>query len=203
MLNRKFNSIRASAQIDKRSSIAQQSHNQQRLSQSQSMEMQSNYQRAQNNALMNLSKEALNRSKMSSPHERRFDYDTSPLRSPMMKTSPQHPYVNLMHQQQQAYNNIPPYQLQYQNNASIVNQPSSEQTWNLPNTAQQAPLVTHYTAAQIYMRPKQVTVPERNSAEFTSNKKPPPPEVPKRLSSTISTGSLTSLKKVNGLSRSS
>lgn len=215
MLNRKFASIRASAQIDKRSSVAH-SHNNQRMSQSQSMEMQSNYQRTQNinnNVLMNLSKEALNRSKMSSPLDRRFDYDaspaTTPVRSPLMKSTSQHPYVNLMHQQQQAYN-IPPYQLQYQNNASIVNQPSSDsinQSWNPPSTAQQPiPLVTHYTAAQIYMRPKVIApvYPEQNSPAYSTNsKKPPPPEVPKRLSSTISTGSLSSLKKTNGLSRSS
>lgn len=200
MLNRKFASIRASAQIDKRSSsVASSSHNHQRLSQSQSMEMQSNYQRTPNNALMNLTKDVVNRSRVSSP---RFDYDTSPgatpVRSPLMKSTPQHPYVNLMHHQPQPYNNIPPYQMQYQN-ASIINQPPPDpvnQAWN--SNAQAQPLVTHYTAAQIYMRPKVIASPEQ-----AYSKKPPPPEVPKRLSSTISTGSLTSLKKTNGLSRSS
>lgn len=89
--------------------------------------------------------------------------------------------------------------MQYHSNASIVNQPppdSVSQAWN--SNAQAQPLVTHYTAAQIYMRPKVIASPE-----LAYSKKPPPPEVPKRLSSTISTGSLTSLKKTNGLSRSS
>lgn len=191
--------------IDKRNSAAQNSN--QRMSQSQSMDMQSSYHQRNhsvnnNNILMNLSKEAASRS-MSRTHE----YDSSPLatpiRSPMVKSSPQHPYVNLMHQQ--SYN-IPPYQLQYQNNATLSNQSTpdaSNQSWS---GSQPIPLVTHYTAAQIYMRPK-VNVNSynyQNSSAYSSlNKKPPPPEVPKRLSSSISTGSTASLKKSNGLSRSS
>lgn len=129
-----------------------------------------------------------------------------------MKSSPQHPYVNLMHQQQQqpAYN-ITPYQLQYQNNVS-VGSPSTpdpaNQSWNYQSQTPPLPLVTHYTAAQIYMRPKVIAPPpsfnqQTSPAYATVNKKPPPPEVPKRLSSSASAGSTSSLKKINGLSRSS
>lgn len=213
MLNRKFASIRANVKVDKRNSPAQN----QRLSQSQSMEMQSNYQRTQNinnnNILMNLSKEASVRS-MSS-HDRRLEFDSSPVatpvRSPLMKSSPQHPYVNLLHHQQPySNNNIPPYQLQYQTNASTPE--SVNQSWNLQNAPQ--PIAQHYTAAQIYMRPKvnanaasgynnNQQQQQSPSAYSSVSKKPPPPEVPKRLSSSISIGSTSSLKKSNGLSRSS
>jgi IQ motif and SEC7 domain-containing protein len=105
----------------------------------------------------------------------------TPMRSAVVKTQ-QHPYVNLMHQHA-------PYQLQYQNQST----PEMSQ-WNQP-----APLVQHYTAAQIYMRPKALA--SQQSSPTLLNKKPPPPEVPKRLSSSI-TGSQSSLKKSNGLSRS-
>lgn len=211
MLNRKFASIRANVKIDKRNSAAQNTN--QRMSQSQSMDMQSKYHQrnhsVNNNILMNLTKEAANRS--ISSHERRTleSYDASPLatpiRSPIMKSSTQHPYVNLMHQPNY---NIPPYQLQYQNNAPLSNQSTPDpanQSWG---NSQPIPLVTHYTAAQIYMRPKVNVVNSsynyQNSSAYSSiNKKPPPPEVPKRLSSSISTGSTSSLKKSNGLSRSS
>lgn len=217
MLNRKFASIRANSKIDKRNSVAQ--HANQRLSQSQSMEMQNNYHRTHNNSnlLMNLSKEAVARSKTS--HERRtLEFDSSPntpVRSPHMKTSSQHPYVNLLHQQQSYSNsnsNIAPYQLQYQNNVPLVQSQSTpdqiNQSWNLQNPSiPPVPLVTHYTAAQIYMRPKVNSnsySPQTSPAYAPINsKKPPPPEVPKRMSSSISTGSTTSLKKSNGLSRSS
>ena len=163
MLNRKFASIRANVKIDRRSS------NTHRMSTSQSMDMN---------------------------HRNRSVYDASPLatpmRSPIMKTL-QHPYVNLLHQQQ----HFPPYQLQYQNQST----PEMNQSWSHQNTPPPAPLVQHYTAAQIYMRPKPV-VSQQSSPSLVS-KKPPPPEVPKRLSSSISTGSQSSLKKSNGLSRSS
>lgn len=207
MLNRKFASIRANVKIDKRNSVSQKPN--QRMSQSQSMDMQTNYHHrnhsVNNNILMNLSKEAANRS--ISQHERRtLEFDASPLatpmRSPIMKSSPQHPYVNLLHQPNY---NIPPYQLQYQNSAPLSNQSTpdpSNQQWH---NSQPIPLVTHYTAAQIYMRPKvSNSYNYPNSSAYSSiNKKPPPPEVPKRLSSSISTGSTSSLKKSNGLSRSS
>lgn len=211
MLNRKFASIRANSKVDKRSSVAQ--HANQRMSQSQSMDMQSNYQRTQNNnILMNLAKEANARSLND---RRNIEFDSSPvgtpMRSPIMKSSSQHPYVNLMHQQQQQQSyNITPYQLQYQNNVSIASPStpdSMNQSWNFQSQTPPVPLVTHYTAAQIYMRPKVNAPPSFNQqtspAYSTVNKKPPPPEVPKRLSSSVSTGSTSSLKKANGLSRSS
>lgn len=212
MLNRKFASIRANSKVDKRSSTASQ-----RMTQSQSMDMQSNYQRTQNNnaILMNLAKEANARSLND---RRAVEYDSSPagtpMRSPLMKSTPQHPYVNLMHQQQQQHQqqsyNITPYQLQYQNNVT-VGSPSTpdsmNQSWSYQSQTPPVPLVTHYTAAQIYMRPKVNAPPSFNQqtspAYSTVNKKPPPPEVPKRLSSQASSGSTASLKKPNGLSRSS
>lgn len=215
MLNRKFASIRANSKIDKRNSAAQ--HVNQRLSQSQSMEMQSNYKRTHNsnnhNLLMSLSKEAVARSKSS--HERRtLEFDSSPstpVRSPHMKPASQIPYVNLLHQQQSfSSNNIAPYQLQYQNNVPLVQGQSTSsdqinQSWNLQSPT--PPIVTHYTAAQIYMRPKvnaNSYSPQTSPAYAPVNsKKPPPPEVPKRMSSSISIGSTSSLKKANGLSRSS
>lgn len=208
MLNRKFASIRANVKIDKRNSVTPNTN--QRMSQSQSMDMQSKYHQrnhsVNNNILMNLTKEAANRS--ISSHERRtLEYDASPLatpiRSPIMKSS-QHPYVNLLHQPNY---NIPPYQLQYQNSATLSNQSTPDPTNQSWSHSPPIPLVTHYTAAQIYMRPK-VNVNSsynyQNSSAYSSiNKKPPPPEIPKRLSSSISTGSTSSLKKANGLSRSS
>lgn len=170
MLNRKFASIRANVKVDRRSSSSQ------RMTTSQSMDMQSNQRKDR--------------------HRSAFDFEANPLATPMrspMKPSPQHPYVNLLHQQQ-CY---APYQLQYQNQSTPD---SINQSWNLQNTTPPVPLAQHYTAAQIYMRPKAtVTSPAYSSI----NKKPPPPEVPKRLSSSISTGSQSSLKKQNGLSRSS
>lgn len=210
MLNRKFASIRANVKIDKRNSVTPSAN--QRMSQSQSMDMQSNYLRNQsvnNNILLNMSKEAAARS-MS--HDRRvLDFDPSPLstpvRSPIMKATPPHPYVNLMHQQQN-FNNVSPYQLQYQSHIPMANQFAPDgmsQSFN-QNSAPGTPVLTHYTAAQIYMRPKvaanaygQLT----SSVPSLNSKKPPPPEVPKRLSSSISVGSTSSLKKTNGLSRSS
>lgn len=207
MLNQKFASIRANSKTDKRNSVTH--HDNQRLSQSQSMEMPANYQQSQkinNNILMNLTKTASARSSYSRP-----DFDSGsveiPTRSPVPKTFAQHPYVNLMHpQQHQSYNDIARYQLQYQNsNVSIGSQSTPDamhQSWNLQSPTQQVPLTTHFTAAQIYMRPK-VNVSPYSSTYSTASKKPPPPEVPKRLSSTISMGSNSSLKKSNELSRSS
>lgn len=164
MLNRKFAAIRANVKVDRRSSSTH------RMTTSQSMDVH-NHQRSMKD-------------------RNRFDFDASPLatplRSPVMKSTPQHPYVNLLHQQQ-CY---APYQhqLQYQNQSAPE---ALNQTWN---QTPPVPLAQHYTAAQIYMRPK---------VSVTVSKKPPPPEVPKRLSSSISTGSQSSLKKTNGLSRSS
>lgn len=209
MLNRKFASIRANVKIDKRVSVTPSTN--QRMSQSQSMDMQSSYLRNQsvnNNFLLNM-KEVAARATLND--RRVLEFDPSPLSTPVrspMKVTPPHPYVNLMHQQQQCFNNVSPYQLQYQSHIPMANQfaPDGMTQSFHQNSAPGTPVLTHYTAAQIYMRPKVAAnaygqlaspVPSLNS------KKPPPPEVPKRLSSTISVGSTSSLKKTNGLSRSS
>lgn len=204
MLNRKFASIRANVKVDKRNSAASHNSAKQRLSQSQSMEMQSNYQRSQSNS--NSMTRDLNR--LMASHDRKLDFDSSPLATPVRKISqkatPQHPYVNLLHQQPQPFNSISPYQLQYQNSMPMAIQSPDpmNQSWSVP---QPVPHMPHFTAAQIYMRPKNVIPynPQPSSAYSSINKKPPP-EVPKRQGSTISNaGSLTSLKKPNGLSKSS
>lgn len=203
MLNRKFASIRANGKTDKRASVTNNSN--QRLSQSQSMDLKTSYQRNPN-ILLNLSKIASPR--MS--HERRtLDFDTSPSMTPTrtsintLKSNQAHPYVNLLHQSPN--NNFTPYQLQYQNSVPNLNpliHDQINQSWNHQNPIQQVPIVTHYTAAQIYMRPKvNVNAQSHQTSPTVVNKKPPPPEVPKRLSSTG--GSQSSLKKSNGLSRSS
>lgn len=250
MLNKKFASIRATAneKTEKRSSVAsssiinqqqqQQQQSHQRLSQSQSMEMFSggvNYHQTNNEILMNIrsspslydQRASLNSSSSptipaasSSPH----------LRGGVMKAPP-HAYVNLLHQQQYHHNNnlTSPQHLQYQNTSSgsmvfgspIILDPSSSnntinnnnngtcqnQSWNTSlnslNNSTASPLVTHYTAAQIYMRPKnllqqqQQSQPSNSSSPIVSHKKPPP-DVPKRLSSVVQ----TAMKKTNGLSRS-
>ncbi|KAL7019472.1 hypothetical protein ACKWTF_011130 [Chironomus riparius] len=244
MLNKKFASIRATANVktEKRSSIASSSNNNnnnnmmmnQRLSQSQSMEMYGgiNYhqqqQQANNDVLMNITKESL---RSATPSQ--FDHQqqrlmmnsspATPTRNVMMMKSSPHPYVNLMHQQ---YNTSPHQHLQYQNNSNntsaisfgspiMFDSSSQNQSWNsLNNIAPPTPVAQHFTAAQIYMRPK---VPKQStnatpqlSPQFTQQHqqvspspkvthKKAPPEVPKRMPSTVSTNSL---KKQNGLSRS-
>lgn len=199
MLNRKFASIRANVKTDKRGSFAQNEN--QRLPQSRSMDMKSSYQR-NNNIFLNLTKEATSRS--ISNERRNFDFDDSStettMRSPI-NTAPHHPYVNLMHQKK--FNSVSnsPYQLQYQN-VSQSTPDSMNQSWNLQNQPNPIPLLTHFTAAQIYMRPK-VNANQCGRETSPSYTKKPPPEVPKRLSSTISNGSTSSLKKTSGLSRSS
>lgn len=115
MLNKKFASIRATANVkteNKRSSVAssiashhqqQQQQQSQRLSQSQSMEMFNsgvNYQTTNNEILMNMrSSPSLydQRTAMNSSSPNVAAQPTTPhhLR---MKASP-HPYVNLLHQQ--------------------------------------------------------------------------------------------------------
>lgn len=214
MLNRKFASIRANVKVDRRSFSAKQVTK--RMSQSQSMDMQSHYQRTQNvnnNVLMNNAKDSFQR--LNASYDRRVsDFDSSPVTSvrssPIMKSAAPtlHPYVNLLHQQMSNYNNVTPYQLQYQNNVlqgQSTPDAMTNQSWNSQSPS---PLVTHYTAAQIYMRPKVIVNSDNqqgSSACSTVSKKPPPPEVPKRLSSTMAvSGSTTSLRKSNGaLSRSS
>lgn len=111
MLNKKFASIRATANVkteNKRSSVAssiashhqqqQQQQQHQRLSQSQSMEMFGsgvNYQTANNEILMNM---------RSSPslYDQRTALNSSPAQPTTphhLRMKPSHPYVNLLHQQ--------------------------------------------------------------------------------------------------------
>jgi hypothetical protein len=232
MMNKKFASIRATANVktEKRSSVASSGMTpslHQRLSQSQSMEMYGiNYhhqQQLQNNeSLMNMSKESLRSATLSPGAIAQFDQRSlmspaSPqLRSSIIMKSSAHPYVNLMHQQ---YSPATHQQLQYQNsnNGSQLSFGSPNffdststpnQSWNSLNstTPLTSPQVTHYTASQIYMRPKNLIQQQQSpqhhqqahSSPLASHKKQPP-EVPKRMPSTVSTGSL---KKSNGLSRS-
>ncbi|XP_070507771.1 IQ motif and SEC7 domain-containing protein 1-like isoform X3 [Chironomus tepperi] len=241
MLNKKFASIRATANVktEKRSSIASSSNNNnmmmnQRLSQSQSMEMYGgmNYHHHQhqtnNDILMNITKESSLRSATPSQydHQQRIMINSSPAtptRNAMMMKSSPHPYVNLMHQQYHNNSNTSPHQhLQYQNNSNntsalsfgspiMIDNNSQNQSWNSIN--QPSPVSQHYTAAQIYMKPKilkhQQNIQPQLSPQFTQQQqvspspkvthKKVPPEVPKRMPSTVST---TSLKKQNGLSRS-
>jgi hypothetical protein len=223
MLNRKFASIRANANVDKRNSISQhnnnnyhqQSETHQRMSTSQSMEMQSNYMKAQN-LMSNFARDSSSRTSNSS-ERRGFEYESSPISSSLRnlnvsKTNPSpHPYVNLLHQQQQQQQTpmqcFPPYQLQYQTSSPLNGHNQSyhhdqmNQSWNNQSPSHTAPLVTHYSASQIYMRPKQSAL--LNQHHQHGSKKSLPPEVPKRISSTVSNhGSQTSLKKSNGMLRS-
>lgn len=240
MLNRKFASIRANANVDKRNSISQQQqHNNnnnyhqqseinQRMSTSQSMEMQSNYMKAQNlmsNFTRDSSSSRTSNSNNNSESRRGFEYDSSPISSSLRnlnvsKSNPSpHPYVNLLHQQQQQQQTPlqcfpPPYQLQYQASSPLNNghnhqqssyhhDPIMNQSWNnqSPSHSTPPPLVTHYSASQIYMRPKLTAL--LNQHHQHGSKKSLPPEVPKRMSSNVSNhGSQTSLKKSNGMLRS-
>jgi IQ motif/SEC7 domain-containing protein len=228
MLNKKFASIRATAHVkqnEKRtSSIASGNNasNNQRMSQSQSMEMYGmNYQANNSNEIFMRDHRTIATMSSSSGIA---SSPTTPLRnnSLLMKNgqpnSTSHPYVNLMHQQYQQQQQMSPH-LQYQNNnnsstsnlsfGSPMIVDNSNQSW----TSNPSPLVQHYTAAQIYMRPKNYIQPNatqsqphspqhlsnsNTSSPMVSHRKPPP-EVPKRMTSSVST---TSLKKSNGLSRS-
>lgn len=238
MLNKKFASIRETANVktEKRSSMAsgggssvinhhhQQHQQNQRLSQSQSMEMFGavNYQ-INNNEMLRSSpslydqRTPLNSSSPINNHQ-------AHLRGTMLLKASPHAYVNLLHHQYQNNNNPSPQQhhLQYQNNntsgsmsfgSPIIHDNSSSpnnnsQQWNSTpslNSNTASPIGTHYTAAQIYMRPKnqlqphqQHQQPSNASSPAVSHKKLPP-DVPKRLSSSIA-----GVKKHhNGLSRSS
>lgn len=242
MLNKKFASIRATANVktEKRSSMAsgdnniinhhQQQQQNQRLSQSQSMEM---FGGINNEMLMSMrsspslydQKTSLNSSSPINNHANNTTIQASPhLRGAMLMKASPHPYVNLLHHQYQNNNNALPQQhLQYQNtssgsmsfgspiildssspNISINNSTCQNQQWNSTpslnsSTATASPLGTHYTAAQIYMRPKIHLQPQpSNSSSPVVSHKKLAPEVPKRMSSAI-----VGTKKHNGLSRSS
>lgn len=226
MLNKKFASIRATANVkteNKRSSIAssvashQQQQQSQRLTQSQSMEMfnsGANYQ-ANNEILMNMrsSPSLYDQRTTSSPITNTSQQQSTHLRGAMMKTSP-HPYVNLLHHQYAAQSPQQQQHLQYQNQhhgssvsfgSPILLDTSNNQSWNSSynNSNTASPLATHYTASQIYMRPKSFlqqppTAASNSSSPIIAHKKPPP-DIPRRISSSNSNVS----KRPNGLSRSS
>lgn len=248
MLNKKFASIRATANVktEKRSSIASSCLStslNQRLSQSQSMEMYGlnchsqhqqqlqHIQQQNNEILMNLSKDSMRGGGgSSSQYDQRSLLSSSPATPIRMMKSSAHPYVNLMHQQYHNNNNSHQQQqqhLQYQNsnNSSTMSFGSPiildasngshncNQSWQSLSSNQPSPVLQHFSAAQIYMRPKNLmqqsissqSSPQlqqqisNNSSPMVSHRKPAP-EVPKRMSSSVSTASM---KKSNGsLSRS-
>lgn len=110
-----------------------------------------------------------------------------------------HPYVNLMHQNYFNASNSSPFHLQYQNVSQST--PDMNQSWKVQNQTSPIPLVTHFTAAQIYMRPKAnaTKFEQQTPQSYLPASKKPPPEVPKRLSSSISTGSTSTLRKSSEL----
>lgn len=211
MLDKKFASIRANANIEKRNSSSQQfnhqNENHQRIVTSQSMEMKTNFMSSPSLGTLNHSREPS--SKILNERSG-LEYESSPTPASSLrnlhvsKSNPSpHPYVNLLHQQQQQQSPLqcyPPYQLQYQSSASNTNQQHLNllnQSWAQPS--QGGPALAHYTASQIFMRPKQAAL--INSQYQYSSKKTIPPEVPKRISSTASTSSHSSIKKSNGMIR--
>lgn len=120
---------------------------------------------------------------------RNLEFVDSPSAMPMQS---RHPYVNLMHQNYFNNASFSPYHLQYQNVSQST--PDMNQSWNLQSQANQAPLVTHFTAAQIYMRPKANAnkIEQQTPQSYSPVSQRPPPEVPKR---TISVGSTSTLRK--------
>ena len=117
----------------------------------------------------------------------------------LTKPSP-HPYVNVLHQQQSPQYYYSPHQmyhLQYQNsyqtaqdmsgNSGLMDSSLTGSALNLSWGAS-PPQVTHFTAAQIYMRPKHgLNSSNPNlSLQLQHQMKRPPPDVPKRTSSIIS-----------------
>lgn len=204
IMDRRFAAITANAKADKRTSYSYAS----RIPSSQSLDIHHHELDSSNGLLMKgtpiRSMSLRGRGIDSTP--------TTPLKSPGIKSStPQHPYVNIMHQQQQQqyYFNTPPsqyhhhQQLQYQNQSlmdSSVSSTSMNSSWHNSSAIQQQPQpspLIHYTAAQIYMRPRSslnnsnpnLSGQLQQPCSPNSFSKRPPPEVPKRTSSVISTGS--------------
>lgn len=166
MLNKKFASIRANVKTDKRCFPPQ------------------NSKRVNN---IPTSNESASRS--DSRESRNLEFVDSPLATPVQS---RHPYVNLMHQNYFNNASYSPYHLQYQNVSQST--PDMNQSWNVQSPASQVPLVTHFTAAQIYMRPKAnaSNFDQKTPQSYSPISKRPPPEVPKR---TISVASTSTLRK--------
>ncbi|XP_063702430.1 IQ motif and SEC7 domain-containing protein 1 isoform X3 [Culicoides brevitarsis] len=134
--------------------------------------------------------------------------------SPVPQTQPHsHPHVNLMHQQHYYSPGAPTqYQPNYQTqqygtqygsqelNISIGSQPdSTHSSMNSSWNSSQSPYTPHYTAQQIYMRPR---TSSRDLTPPTSASRKMPPEVPRRTSSIISQQQQQRGLR-NGLSKSS
>lgn len=208
MLDRKFASIRANANIEKRNSTSSHQYhpneNYQRIVASQSMEMPTNFMNSSPSpAALNFSREPSAR--MLGGERRGLEFESSPTSASSIrnlhvsKTNPSpHPYVNLLHQQQQPspLQCYPPHQqqLQYQTSLNSMNQlhlqSDLNQTWNHNKPAQPSQIGTalshHYTASQIFMRPKQTNLLNQQQQQQQYQygaKKTLPPEVPKRISS--------------------
>lgn len=172
MLNKKFASIRANVKTDKRGFLLQ------------------NSERLNNISMNNMASESPSRQ---IPRERQnLEFVDSPSVTPAHN---RHPYVNLMHHNYFNAASSSPYHLQYQNVSQST--PDMNHSWKIQNQPNQIPLVTHFTAAQIYMRPKVNASKYDQQGSPSVSKKPP--DVPKRLSSTVSSGSTPTLKKSSEL----
>lgn len=124
-----------------------------------------------------------------------------------------HPHVNLMHQQHYYSPGAPTqYQPNYQSqqygnqygsqelNISIGSQPdSTHSSMNSSWNSSQSPYTPHYTAQQIYMRPRTTS---RDLTPPTSASRKMPPEVPRRTSSIISQQQQQRGLRTNGLCKS-
>lgn len=144
-----------------------------------------------------------------------------------------HPHVNILHQQQQHYyssGGVPsssPHQLQqYQSQygsqdlnisggSSVLDSTISSMnlSWNsgsgaaivaTAGSAHQSPYTPHYTAAQIYMRPRGIGIGSSggssgSAASSCSASRKVPPEVPKRTSSITSQHTPNRSLRPNGL----
>lgn len=223
-MDRKFAAITANAKAEKRSSY---NYSTTKMPHSQSIEI--------GQETVDGQKNAAGRS-VSMREPRRDSHPGTPMKAGNSsgKSTPlqhQHPYVNILHQQhpQYYYNASPqsPYQYQHQhlqyqntyrephdmsmlNNSQIMDSSVSNSSMNLSWNCQTPPQITHYTAAQIYMRPKSslnnsnpnISVQhQQSSSPQPPYSRRPPPEVPKRTSSIISTGSGHRIRP-NGLSKS-
>lgn len=220
MLDKKFASIRANANIEKRNSsiqqFNQQNENHQRIVTSQSMEMRTNFMSSPSLGTPIYTREPSLR--ILNNERRGLEFESSPtsassirnLHVSKLNPSP-HPYVNLLHHQQQQQSPLsqcyPPYQLQYQcspnNNQLHLQSDLLNHSWtqniSQPSSHFGQPSSNHYTPSQIFMRPKQAAL--FNQQYQHSSKKTLPPEVPKRISSNSSTNSHSGVKKSNGMIR--
>ncbi|XP_065082026.1 IQ motif and SEC7 domain-containing protein 1 isoform X1 [Ochlerotatus camptorhynchus] len=157
----------------------------------------------------------------------------SPQQQQQQQQQYSHPHVNILHQQQQHYyssGGVPsssPHQLQqYQSQygsqdlnisggSSVLDSTISSMnlSWNsgsgtaivaTAGSAHQSPYTPHYTAAQIYMRPRGIGIGSSggssgSAASSCSASRKVPPEVPKRTSSITSQHTPNRSLRPNGL----